>query len=125
KVMKLKDLHLYDMYVPLVQQVEIKMDYEEAESIVVESVHPLGEKYQKMLGMGLEKDRWVDRYENKNKRSGAYSSGCFDSFPYILMNYRGVLRDVFTLAHEAGHSMHSLLSRTSQPYHYSNYPIFL
>ena len=125
KVMKLKELHLYDMYVPLVQEVEIKMEYDEGEKVVIESVAILGNEYQDLLAKGLEKERWVDRYENKNKRSGAYSSGCFDSFPYILMNYRGVLRDVFTLAHEAGHSMHSHLSRTSQPYQDSHYPIFL
>lgn len=125
KVMKLKELHLYDMYVPLVQEVEIKMEYDEGEKAVIESVEILGNEYQGLLAKGLEKERWVDRYENKNKRSGAYSSGCFDSFPYILMNYRGVLRDVFTLAHEAGHSMHSHLSRTSQPYQDSHYPIFL
>ncbi len=125
KVLKLKELHLYDLYVPLVQTVEIKMDYKEAEEIVIESVAPLGSQYQTQLKDGLKSKRWVDRYENKNKRSGAYSSGCYDSFPYILMNYRGLLRDVFTLAHEAGHSMHSLLSQTEQPFHYYRYPIFL
>jgi oligoendopeptidase F len=125
KVMKVDELHLWDMYVPMVQAVDIKMEYEEAEEIVIEGVDQLGSEYQKKLAKGLKNDRWVDRYENKNKRSGAYSSGCYDSFPYILMNYRGVLRDVFTLAHEAGHSMHSQLSRETQPYHLSHYPIFL
>lgn len=101
------------------------MSYSDAENIVVESVIPLGAEYQSLLETGLKKQRWVDRYENKNKRSGAYSSGCFDSFPYILMNYRGILKDTFTLAHEAGHSMHTLLSQQAQPYHYSHYPIFV
>jgi oligoendopeptidase F len=125
KILHLPEVHLYDMYVPLVPQVDIKMSYVEAEDAIIESVAPLGEQYQNALKRGLKSERWVDRYENKNKRSGAYSSGCFDSFPYILMNFRGILRDTFTLAHEAGHSMHSYLSKTSQPYHYSHYPIFV
>jgi oligoendopeptidase F len=101
------------------------MSYEEAEEAIIESVKPLGEEYQNLLKKGLIEDRWVDRYENENKRSGGYSSGCYDSMPYILMNYKGILRDVFTLAHELGHSMHSLLSHKYQPYQYGNYPIFL
>lgn len=125
QVLNIGPLHLYDIYVPLTKDVEIKMTYEEAEQAVIESVAPLGADYQNILRKGLLKERWVDRYENKNKRSGAYSSGCYDSVPYILMNYKGLLRDVFTLAHEAGHSMHSYLSHKNQPYHYSDYPIFL
>ncbi|MBJ7449066.1 MAG: oligoendopeptidase F [Parachlamydiales bacterium] len=119
--------HLYhwDMFVPLTKELEIKMEYAEAEKAVIESVAPLGKDYQEILKKGMLTDRWVDRYENKNKRQGAYSSGCFDSHPYILMNYRGLLNDAFTLAHEAGHSMHSYLSHTSQPYQYSSYPIFV
>jgi len=101
------------------------MSYSEAEDAVIESVNPLGNDYQHALREGLKTQRWVDRFENQNKRSGAYSSGCYDSMPYILMNYKSLLRDVFTLAHEAGHSMHSLYSRRTQPYHYSDYPIFL
>ena len=85
----------------------------------------MGASYQNLLKKGLQKDHWVDRYENKNKRSGAYSSGCYDSMPYILMNYKNQIRDLFTLAHEAGHSMHSLLTHTHQPYQYGDYPIFL
>jgi oligoendopeptidase F len=125
RILKLDELHLYDIYVPLIDSVDIKMTYEEAEQIVIESVAPLGSEYQGILERGLKVERWVDRYENKNKRSGAYSSGCYDSMPYILMNYKGILRDVFTLAHEAGHSMHSYYSHKSQPYQYSDYPIFL
>ncbi len=124
-ILKLDELHLYDLYVPLTPHVDIKMSYEEAEELIVESVAPLGDDYQRTLRKGLLEQRWVDRYENKNKRSGAYSSGCYDSMPYILMNYKGILRDVFTLAHEAGHSMHSLLSRKTQPYQYADYPIFV
>lgn len=125
QVLNIGPLHLYDMHVPLTKNIDIKMNYEEAENAVIESVAPLGSDYQNILRKGLLKERWVDRYENKNKRSGAYSSGCYDSSPYILMNYKGLLRDVFTLAHEAGHSMHSYLSQKNQPYHYSDYPIFL
>ena len=125
KVLKKGKLHLYDMYVPLIEDIDIKMPYPEAEEIVIESVAPLGAEYQNRLKKGLKNQRWVDRYENQNKRSGAYSSGCYDSMPYILMNYKDVLRDVFTLAHEAGHSMHSLLSHKNQPYQYGDYPIFL
>lgn len=125
KILKVSQLHLYDMYVPLVPSVDIKMDYEIAEKVVIESVAPLGRDYQNILQSGFLKEKWVDRYENKNKRSGAYSSGCYDSFPYILMNYRGLLRDAFTLAHEAGHSMHSYWSRKAQAYHDSHYSIFL
>lgn len=125
RILKLDELHFYDIYVPLIASVDIKMTYEEAEQIVIDSVAPLGSEYQAILAKGLKTDRWVDRYENQNKRSGAYSSGCYDSMPYILMNYKGILRDVFTLAHEAGHSMHSYYSHKSQPYQYSDYPIFL
>ena len=124
-VMDVGSLHLYDMYVPLIKAVDIRLSYREAEEIVIESVAPLGPEYQNILRRGLKDERWVDRYENNNKRSGAYSSGCFDSMPYILMNYKEILRDVFTLAHEAGHSMHSLYSHKHQPYQYSDYPIFL
>jgi len=125
KVMKLETLHFYDLYVPLIEDIDLTMDFQQAANLIVESVAPLGPDYQNALQKGLKEARWVDRYENKNKRSGAYSSGCYDSMPYILMNYKGVLRDVFTLAHEAGHSMHSYLSQKTQPYHYSKYPIFL
>jgi oligoendopeptidase F len=125
RVLNLDQLHLYDVYVPLTNAIDIRLNYQEAEDIVIESVAPLGSEYQSLLAQGLKEGRWVDRYENKNKRSGAYSSGCFDSMPYILMNYKDLLRDVFTLAHEAGHSMHSLYSHRNQPYQYSDYPIFL
>ncbi len=125
RILQVDQLHLYDIYVPLTSAVDIRMSYKEAEKIVIESVAPLGAEYQELLRKGFQEQRWVDRYENQNKRSGAYSSGCYDSMPYILMNYKGLLRDVFTLAHEAGHSMHSLYSRNNQPYQYSDYPIFL
>ena len=122
---KLESFHLYDLQFPLTKEVQEKIPYETAVDWVIESVAPLGEEYQAILAKGLKEDRWVDRYENKNKRSGAYSSGCYDSAPFILMNYEGSLNDVFTLAHEAGHSMHSYLSHKHQAYHNSQYPIFV
>jgi oligoendopeptidase F len=125
RILNMGPLHLYDMYVPLISAINIRMPYKEAEEIIVEAVAPLGAEYQNLLRKGLKDQRWVDRFENRNKRSGAYSSGSYDTMPFILMNYRQLLRDVFTLAHEAGHSMHSLYSHTHQPYHYGDYPIFL
>lgn len=125
KTLGVSELHYYDLYVPLLPSIDMKFSYEEAEELVIESMKVLGDEYVSLLRDGLKNGRWVDRYENENKRSGAYSSGCYDSMPYILMNYKGILRDVFTLAHEAGHSMHSLLSRKSQSYHYSDYAIFV
>jgi oligoendopeptidase F len=123
--LKYTDLHLYDLFVPLVEEVNIKMTYEEAVEMILESVQILGNEYVSILRKGLLEDRWVDRYENKKKRSGAYSSGCYDSMPYILMNYQGTLQDVMTLTHEAGHSMHSYLSRKHQRYQDSSYSIFV
>lgn len=125
RILGVPELHLYDVYVPLIKEVDIRIPYQDAEDLVIESVAPLGAEYQDLLRKGFKEQRWVDRYENKNKRSGAYSSGCYDSMPYILMNYKALLRDTFTLAHEAGHSMHSLYSRRTQPYQYADYPIFL
>jgi oligoendopeptidase F len=125
EAMGLDKLHLFDLHVPLVRQVEMGMSYEEACQKIIESVAILGPEYQSALKQGLVDDRWVDRYENARKRSGAYSSGCFDSMPYILMNYHGTFNDVMTLTHEAGHSMHSYLSRRNQPYQYSQYSIFV
>lgn len=122
----LKALCLYDTYVPLVDSVELEHSYEQAVEIICQSLQPLGDEYVKTLQQGLTTQRWVDRYENKGKRSGAYSSGCYDSQPYILMNYKDdELRDVYTLTHEAGHSMHSLYSSRNQPYQDSHYTIFV
>ncbi len=125
EMMGLDKLHLFDLHVPLVKQVDMGMPYEEAVKVILDSVALLGEDYQNALKKGLTQERWVDRYENMRKRSGAYSSGCYDSMPYILMNYHGTFNDVMTLSHEAGHSMHSLLSRRCQPYQYSQYSIFV
>ncbi|MBS0649996.1 MAG: oligoendopeptidase F [Parachlamydiales bacterium] len=125
KLMGVPELHLYDLYAPLVNDVDMGMSYPEASQQIIDSVAILGKSYQESLRKGLTSERWVDRYENIRKRSGAYSSGCYDSMPYILMNYHGSYNDVMTLTHEAGHSMHSLLSRTHQPYQYAQYSIFV
>lgn len=125
ELMKVDELHPYDLYVPIVEEAEMKTTYADACREVVQSVDVLGKSYQEALQKGLQVDRWVDPFENQHKRSGAYSSGCYDSMPYILMNYHGTLNDILTLAHEAGHSMHSLLSRKNQPYVYAEYPIFV
>ncbi|MBN1435149.1 oligoendopeptidase F [Candidatus Fermentibacterales bacterium] len=124
RVLGLPSLHLYDLYLPMVQEVRRKHSYEEAEQLTLEAVAPLGREYVATLRKGFESG-WVDRYENVGKRSGAYSGGCYDSCPYMLMNFQGNLSWVFTLAHEAGHSMHSLISNKAQPYHMADYPILL
>ena len=125
KALGYSELHVYDLSVPLVEEAFIKMSYEEAVEAIVASLAPLGKEYQEILRKGLIEDRWVDRYENKRKRSGAYSSGCYESNPYILMNYHGTFQDIMTLTHEAGHSMHSYFSRKHQAYQDHHYPIFL
>lgn len=125
EALKLDAVHVYDLAAPLVAPKEEKMTYEQACQMVIESVAPLGAEYQQALRKGLIEDRWVDPFENARKRSGAYSSGCYDSMPYILMNFHGTLYDTMTLAHEAGHSMHSYFSRKHQPYIYADYSIFV
>ncbi len=124
KVMKIKKLDMYDLHAPVVKGCKNLFTWEEACEKVIEAVAPLGDEYVKNVKKGFAA-RWVDVYESKGKRSGAYSSGCFDSHPYILMNYQGNMNDVFTLAHELGHSMHSCLSRQNQDYHYADYKIFV
>ena len=125
EILGVKELHYWDLMVPLVKDCDRLFPYEEAVRIVIDSVAILGEEYCGRLEDGLKQNRWVDVYENKGKRSGAYSSGCYDSMPYILLNYQGTITDLLTLSHEAGHSMHSLYSNKGQPYHYAHYPIFL
>jgi oligoendopeptidase F len=124
RLMKLPDIHFYDTYVPILTDVKVERTWDEAVEVVIEALKPLGPNYLDTLMKGL-RGRWCDRYENKGKHSGAFSSGCYDSDPFILMNYRRDVPDhVFTLAHEAGHSMHSHFSKT-QPYQYANYTIFV
>jgi oligoendopeptidase F len=125
KLLGLDKLSHWDVYVPLVKGVTSKTPYEEAVALIGEALAPLGSEYVNTITNGLTKDRWVDRYENKGKRSGAFSSGTFTSKPYILLNYKeDVLRDVFTVAHEGGHSMHSYYSAKNNPYFHYDYTIF-
>ncbi|MCP4135857.1 MAG: oligoendopeptidase F [bacterium] len=125
KALGLKELHFYDTYVPIVKDVEFTMPYEEAVDLCIEALQPLGEEYLGVLKEGLL-GGWVDRYENKGKRSGAYSSGCYTSPPYILLNYKEEnINSVYTLIHEAGHSMHTWYATKNQPYIDSEYTIFV
>ncbi len=125
RVLELEELHAYDTYVPLVSDIETRTSFDEAIDKVIASLAPLGQEYGETLREGL-RGRWCDRYETKGKRSGAFSSGSYGAPPYILMNYKeDVFADVYTLAHEAGHSMHTWLSQKYQPFQDYDYPIFL
>ncbi len=123
--MRLRDIHHYDTYVPILSELDTRRTWNQAVDAVVTSLAPLGDDYCRVLEGGLA-GRWCDRYPNQGKRSGAFSSGSYDGWPYILMNYQpDVLDHTFTLAHEAGHSMHSYFSAKHQPYQYYNYTIFV
>lgn len=123
--MKLSDIHHYDTYVPILADQQHKHTWDEAVNVVLESLTPLGNDYCQVLCKGL-RGRWCDRYPNQGKQSGAFSCGSFSADPFIMMNYKPtVLNDVFTLTHEAGHSMHSYYSAKHQPFMYYNYTIFV
>jgi oligoendopeptidase F len=126
RAMKLKDIHHYDVYVPILTDLDKRHTWDQAVKATVKAVEPLGDEYGRELHKGLTTARWCDRYPNQGKQSGAFSYGTFDGSPYIMMNYQpDVLDHVFTLAHEAGHSMHSFFSAKHQPYQYWNYTIFV
>ncbi|MDU2564972.1 MAG: oligoendopeptidase F [Anaerococcus sp.] len=118
------DLGFHDIYVPLVKDYDRKIEFDEARDIVLEAIKPLGEEYVKVARKGFEQ-RWFDVMPNEGKRSGAYSSGSYDTQPYILLNHTDSIGDVFTIAHELGHSMHSYYTRKTQPFIYGSYSIFL
>ncbi len=125
RVLGLDELHPYDTYVPLVAEIETDISFDQAITDVLASLAPLGTEYVEALGAGL-RGRWCDRYESKGKRSGAFSSGSYGAPPYILMNYKhDVFSDVYILAHEAGHSMHTWIAQRTQLYQNADYPIFL
>lgn len=124
RALDVEALDMFDMYVPIVPDFDMKISWDEAKTWVRESCRPLGEAYLRGVDEAFA-SRWVDVYENQGKRSGAYSGGCYGAPSYILMNYQGTLDHVFTLAHELGHSMHSWLANQSQPYRYAEYPIFI
>lgn len=124
KLLNVDELHMYDIYTPMIKDVDYNISYEEAKEILLNALKPMGEEYLSIVKKGLE-DKWVDVYENKGKTSGAYSFGTYDSYPYILMNYQNDINSLFTLAHEMGHSMHSYYSHKNQPYVYGGYKIFV
>lgn len=123
KALNLDEMHMYDMYVDLIKEKPKDIPFEEGKKILFEALKPLGDKYLSDLNKAFE-ERWIDIYPNIGKKSGAYSWGCYDSYPYLLLNYNDTIDSVNTLAHELGHSMHSYYSK-SQDYIYHNYPIFL
>ncbi len=124
EALDLGEIEVWDLYMPLPQKQEPEIPYEKAKQYIIDAVEPLGEKYQSKLKGGLD-SMWVDVYENRGKRSGAYSGGTYDTQPYILMNYQKDLSSMYTLAHELGHSLHSELTSENQPYIYSDYKIFI
>lgn len=124
KVLGLDELHMYDLYTPLVKDVKMDIKYDEAKEIVLKGLSPLGEEYLNVLKEGFD-NRWVDVHENKGKRSGAYSSGAYGTNPYILLNWQDNVNNLFTLAHEFGHSVHSYYTRKTQPFPYGDYSIFV
>lgn len=124
RVLGLDELHMYDLYTPLVKQVDMKVTYEEAKDILLKGLTPLGDEYISIVKEGFD-NRWVDVQETRGKRSGAYSSGSYGTNPYILMNWQDNVNNLFTLAHEFGHSVHSYYTRKYQPYPYGNYSIFV
>ena len=121
KKLGLDSLHFYDLYVPLVENTYKNIEYDEARKTVLDSVKPLGKEYQEILRKGLYEERWVDIYENKYKRSGAYSTGGYANKTLILLNYNNSFSSMSTLAHEVGHSMHSWYTSRTQPFQYNNY----
>ncbi|RYL89752.1 oligoendopeptidase F [Sporolactobacillus sp. THM7-4] len=124
KALHVDELHMYDLYAPLVPNAKIEVNYEEGKDLVLKGLAPLGEDYLDVIRDGFRK-RWVDVRETQNKRSGAYSSGAYGTMPYVLLNWQNNINSVFTLAHELGHSMHSYYTRTCQPYPYADYSIFV
>lgn len=124
KVLGVDKLHMYDVYTPIVAAQNQTYEFEQAKQMVLEALKPMGEDYLYHAREGLE-NRWIDIYPNKGKKGGAYSWGCYDSQPFILLNYTKNLDSVFTLIHEMGHSIHSYYSRTAQDYAYSDYKIFV
>lgn len=124
RLLEVEKLHMYDLYTPVLGEAPITFTYEEAKEKALEALKPMGEEYMTIVEKAFS-ERWIDVVENKGKRSGAYSSGSYDTNPYILLNWHDTLDQLFTLVHEMGHSVHSYFTRSSQPYVYGDYSIFL
>jgi len=124
ELLGLEELHMYDLYTPLLAEAPVKFTYEEAQEKALEALKPLGEEYLEVVKKAFA-ERWIDVVENQGKRSGAYSSGAYDTQPYILLNWHDRLDELYTLVHEMGHSVHSYFTRHTQPYVYGDYSIFL
>lgn len=124
KALKAGKLHMYDLYVPIVSDIKYEVDYGQAKEMVADSLSPLGNDYIDILKKGLSQ-KWVDIFENEGKTSGAYSWGCYDTHPYVLMNYENTINSVYTLAHEMGHALHTYYSNKNQPYITAGYKIFV
>ncbi len=124
RLLQVDDLHMYDIYTPMISDSAKKITYEEAKATVLKALAPLGEDYIRIVKEGFE-NRWIDVYENVGKRSGAYSAGAYGTHPYVLLNYNDSLDNMFTLAHEMGHALHSYFSNKAQPFIYSEYKIFV
>lgn len=124
KALGVKTLHMYDLYVPIVDDAEISVPYEKAFEMVLEGLKPLGEDYRQLL-LKAKNEGWIDVFENEGKRSGAYSWGCYGHDPYVLLNYSYTTHDIFTIAHELGHSMHTYMSNKNQPFSKAQYRIFV
>ena len=124
EALDVEELNMWDVYMPITEDEEPEISFEEAKDYIIEALQPLGDKYVERVEEAFDK-RWIDIYENKGKRSGAYSGGAYDTPPYILMNYQDDVSSMYTLAHEMGHSMHSYFTNENQPYVYSNYDIFV
>ncbi|AMA73240.1 oligoendopeptidase F [Aneurinibacillus thermoaerophilus] len=123
RMLGVKELHMYDIYTPIVEANSSYIPYEEAQQRVLEGLKPLGEEYGKVLSKAFTSG-WIDVYSTADKRSGAYQSGAYDTHPYVLLNYQGTTDDIFTIAHELGHAMHTYYTNRTQPYITANYPIF-
>ena len=124
RMLKLDELHMYDLYVPIVEEIADEIDYNRASETVIKALAPLGENYTTILKRAFS-ERWIDVYETAGKRGGAYSGGAYGTYPFILLNFQNKRDSMYTLAHELGHSMHSYFTRTNQPYLYGDYTIFV
>lgn len=124
RALKLDELHMYDLYVPIVKDIDMKVPYNKAKEIIAEGLAPLGKDYLDILNEGYE-NGWIDVMENEGKTSGAYSWGCYGTHPYVLLNYQDNVDNLYTLAHEMGHAIHTYLSNKNQPYSKAEYAIFV